>query len=146
MSRKTAVLLLFLAVIACAAAGAGGAWLALRFGPGMPRERPPEPVAEGKGKIVVLPRFVTDLSDRERRRFVDVTVAVAVADEPSASALQSRMTEVRDAVLGYLRSQGAAELLGSAGKERLASALVQVVAPLVPGGVRKVYITDLLVQ
>lgn len=148
MSRKGMIALALAVILVSAGAAGGAAFLVLRAVEGKPAAAAAKP-AEGeqtKGKVVSLTRFLTDLADRDRRRYVDVTVSVLVEGEEAALALEEDMPEVRDAVLGYLRSQGAAELIGSVGKERLSAALEQVLGPLVPGGVRKVYITDMVVQ
>lgn len=125
-------------------AGAGGAYLTVNWDR-ITAKSEPVPL-ESKGQLVPLPRFLTDLADRDRRRYVDVTLTLLVSDEAAAKDALAQMPVLRDTVLGFLRSQGAAELLGATGKERLGEALVQVVGPVVAGGVRRVYVTDLLIQ
>lgn len=146
MNRKGMIALALAVILASAGAAGGAAFLVLRAIEGNPAATKLTEGERAKGKVVTLSRFLTDLADRDRRRYVDVTMSVLVEGETAALALQEDMPEVRDAVLGYLRSQGASELIGSVGKERLAAALEQVLGPLVPGGVRKVYITDMVVQ
>lgn len=137
-------------VVLMAAAAGGAAYLVLqRVRPeGLAAAAPaPAPdAAADPGPVVKLPRFVTDLADRDRQRFVDVTLSIKVRDEQAARTAEELMPQVRDAVLGHLRGRTAAELAGAAGKDRLAEALTELLNGKLPGGVRRVYITDLLVQ
>lgn len=145
MKRVLLIVGILSLLLVAVGAGAGGAYLVMNWEKIMAGPEPVPP-PEAKGQLVPMPRFFTDLADRDRRRYVDITLTLLVKDEAVAKEVQEQMPVLRDAVLGYLRSQGAGELLGTAGKERLGEALVEVVSPVVDGGVRKVYVTDMLVQ
>ncbi len=90
--------------------------------------------------------FVTDLADRDRPRYVDVTVALAMEDEAAVELAKQAEPQIRDLILSQLRVRQAQELAGAAGKDALARSLQQQLDRLLPGKVRRVFITDLVIQ
>lgn len=90
--------------------------------------------------------FVTDLADKERLRYVDVTISLAVKDEAALEETQNLEPQIRDIVLGQLRQRTATELAGTAGKEQLAEALQTALQALLKDRLVRVYITDLVIQ
>lgn len=90
--------------------------------------------------------FVTDLADKDRLRYVDVTVSLAMRDDDALEEAQQLEPQIRDTILGQLRLRTASELAGSAGKDDLATALKNALVNLLGDGLVKVYITDLVVQ
>lgn len=141
------VSLALLGVVAVAGVAGGTAWWVVqRGGVVAAAERPPALPEAANLVVVTMPHFLTDLADRDRPRFVDVTVALGVKDEKAKAKVQALLPAVRDAVLGHLRSLRAEDLAGATGKDRLASDLVGKLGTVTGGLVQRVFITDLVVQ
>ena len=102
--------------------------------------------AEIELSFLKLKNFVTDLADKDRARYVDVTIAVGVKDEVALESVKKQETQIRDIILTQLRSRVAADLLGAAGKEKLAESLKEPLTKLLKESFKAVYITDLVVQ
>lgn len=90
--------------------------------------------------------FVTDLADKDRLRYVDLTIALAMKDEAAVEVAKKIEPQIRDKVLQQVRQQVAADFAGSAGKASLAETLQTALSELLKGQLVKVYVTDLVVQ
>lgn len=101
---------------------------------------------ESELAFLSLKNFVTDLSDKDRLRYVDVTVTLAISNPVALEEAKKKDPQIRDTVLGLLRSRVAADLLGAAGKDRLAEELAKALQPVLKKSLKKVYITDMVVQ
>lgn len=93
-----------------------------------------------------LKNFVTDLADKERLRYVDVAVAIAVTDDAALESAKKMEPQIRDVILSQLRSKVAGDLTGAAGKDKLAQELTEGLAPVLKKQLKKVYIVDLVIQ
>lgn len=111
-----------------------------------PAEQEEEDEKEGEIVFLSLKNFVTDLSDKDRLRYADITVSLAISDAAALEEAKKKEPQIRDAVLGLLRSRLAADLLGAAGKDRLAEELTKALHPVLKKSLKKVYITDMIVQ
>lgn len=105
-----------------------------------------EPAADAAAVFFKTKNFVTDLADKDRLRYVDVTVALAVKDDIALDAVKKMEPQVRDIILAQLRSRLSADLAGAAGKERLAETLTAGLSEALKGKLVKVYVTDLIIQ
>lgn len=90
--------------------------------------------------------FTTDLADKDRLRYADVTVALAMKDEVALTAAKNAEPQIRDVILGQIRTRTAADLAGPAGKEKLAEALQKALSDLLKDQFKKLYVTDLVIQ
>lgn len=90
--------------------------------------------------------FLTDLADKERLRYVDLTIALAMKDEAAVEVAKKIEPQIRDTVLHHVRQQVAANFAGAAGKAWLAETLQTGLSELLKGQLVKVYVTDLVVQ
>ena len=150
MSRGFMIALL--AAVLVLGVGVVGLGVYVFLGPGgagaaRPQSAPPAESAEHGGQeFLKLKNFVTDLADKDRLRYVDVTIAVALNDAAGLEAAKKVELRMRDLVLGHLRSLAAATLAGASGKEKLAEELTRVISPLLQGQPVKVYVTDLVIQ
>lgn len=152
MSRG--LLITLVAAVLILAVGVAGLAAYIFLGPGLsavgnsaPRE--PAPAVEGGDALQVfltLQNFVTDLSDKDRLRYVDVTVVLGLKDEVALATVKKMDPQVRDTILSQLRAMVAADLAGASGKDRLAKTLETRLADQLKGHLKAVYITDLIVQ
>lgn len=90
--------------------------------------------------------FVTDLADQDRLRYIDVTVSVAMKDAPALELAKKSEPQIRDIILTHIRTQVSSDLMGAAGKEKLADGLQKGLSELLKDQLKKVYITDLVIQ
>jgi flagellar protein FliL len=121
-----------------------------------PADAKPGSKADGKdtkgapalpGPTLRLPDFVVHLRDADNERFARVSFEMEVQDEKAKEAVAARMPQIRDAFLSYLSDRTAEELRGSDAIGRVKGALTQKLAEIAPGfPVRKLYVTDLIVQ
>jgi flagellar basal body-associated protein FliL len=117
-----------------------------------PVQAAPAPAAAAKEEdtstlgYLKLSHFVTDLADKDRARYVDVTIAVGVKDEATVETVKKQESQIRDIILTQLRACVAADLMGAAGKEKLATALKEPLSKLLKDNFKTVFITDMVVQ
>lgn len=114
-----------------------------------PTPAEPAPKATAKGEplaFLKLKNFVTDLADRDRLRYVDVTVALGLETEAAVEEAKKVEPQIRDLILSNLRSKKAEDLAGAAGKDRLAEELTQELGEVLHDLLKRVYVTDLVVQ
>jgi flagellar FliL protein len=104
--------------------------------------KPPAPVP------VEVATVTTNLADPGERRYVQVQLTVELADQAAARTFTERMSAVRDALIGILRSRTSEQLTGEAGMARLARDLGAAFDRVVGrnGAVVRVYFTHLVVQ
>lgn len=150
MSRRLMVSLIA-AIVAVAVGVAGLGVYIFFFSPMSSRgadakEAEAEEETLGTGEYLKLKNFVTDLADADRARYVDVTVALSMQDSSAADLAKKNEPQIRDIVLNELRTRTAAELAGAQGKEKLAAALETRLEPVLKERLKKVYVTDLVIQ
>lgn len=102
--------------------------------------------AEATAVFFKTKNFVTDLADKDRLRYVDVTVALAIKDEVALEAVKKLEPQIRDIILSQLRVRVSADLAGAVGKEKLAETLQTGLTELLKSRLVKVYVTDLIIQ
>lgn len=93
-------------------------------------------------------KFVTNLADKDRVRYVDVSVSLGTKDAAAKTELEKMEPQIRDAIISQIRKMTAQELSGAEGKERMAGA-IQAGLEEIPGVssfVLKVYVTDMVIQ
>ncbi|HEY8347877.1 MAG TPA: flagellar basal body-associated FliL family protein [Symbiobacteriaceae bacterium] len=90
--------------------------------------------------------FVTDLADKDKVRYVNVSVSLAMKDQAALEEAKQMEPQIRDVILGQLRQRTAAELAGAVGKDDLANGLQSALRGLLGDRLVKVYITDLVIQ
>ncbi len=97
-------------------------------------------------EFLKLKNFVTDLADKDRLRYIDVTIALAVVDVKALEEAKKKEPQIRAMILSQLRERTSADLAGARGKDRLAEALNGPLAALLGDVFKGIYITDLVVQ
>jgi flagellar protein FliL len=90
--------------------------------------------------------FLTNLADKERLRYINVSIALALKDEAALESAKKIEPQLRDVVLDHLRQKVAADFAGAEGKAKLAETLQAGLTQILKGSLTKVYVTDLVVQ
>lgn len=98
------------------------------------------------GASVRLNKFVTNLADKDRIRYIDLSVALGVRAESDVAAIEEMEPEIRDAILSQIRNMTSQDLAGSEGKNRMAEAIQKGLASLLKERLVKVYVTDMVIQ
>ena len=97
--------------------------------------------------VVTLPSFLVNLSDPLGRRYIKLTLDVEVADQDTASVLESASAKVRDAVILLLSSKSYADLASLESKLLLKNELVTRLNQIIGSSkVVRVYFTELVIQ
>lgn len=98
-----------------------------------------------EGKEIALPKFVTNLADPGAA--VDVTFVLVVRSDKDAARVERAKNQLRDGILGLLRTRRAADLTGPGGKDRLAELVLQRANELLGSGtVTRVLVPDMVTQ
>lgn len=142
MKGKRGLLLIVVAVVLVG--GGFGVFKILGRGGGESTEAAAAPrVVE----TVEVGQFVTNLNDPVCDRYIQVTVQLEVEGTAAVSALSERHADVRDRILGVLRSSQYEDLLGAQGMTDLASQIRSSLSAVVPEQqLLNVFFTDFIVQ
>ncbi|MFZ5826789.1 MAG: flagellar basal body-associated FliL family protein [Bacillota bacterium] len=97
-------------------------------------------------KVYKMTKFVTNLADTDRLRYIDVTIGLGLKSAESETFVKDTEPQIRDIVLRQIRSLTATELAGAQGADRLAQAIEQGLAEMLKDHMTKVYVTDMVVQ
>jgi|GEM_PF-3068551 len=92
-----------------------------------------------------LTKFTTDLADKDRQRYTEVTISLTFPAKEDAEAAKKLESMIRNTVLTVLRDRKAADLSGAEGKQKLIEALVKPLKEQLPK-LKEVFVTDLIVQ
>ena len=96
---------------------------------------------------LTLERITTNLADPGMTRFIQVGLEVWVSDDRTQRYFQENLAEVRDRLIGVLRSKTSADLQGAEGMERLSSEMAAALKAVYPeGSVQAVHFTEFLIQ
>ncbi|HYF93951.1 MAG TPA: flagellar basal body-associated FliL family protein [Symbiobacteriaceae bacterium] len=146
MNKKVTIALVAAVAILFLGVASLGYWVLMRPAAAVaaPAEHKEEP--ETELAFLKLKNFVTDLADKDRARYVDVTIAIGVKDEVALEAVKSKEPQIRDIILSELRARTAGDLMGAAGKDKLAASLKEPLTKLLKENFKAVFITDLVVQ
>lgn len=91
--------------------------------------------------------FTVNLADSGQRRYLKATIALAYEKKNVAKELEQRKAQVRDLMIGTLRSKTADELAANETRELLRKQLVEEVNAVMTNGlVTDLYFVDFLVQ
>lgn len=103
---------------------------------------------EGMGALVDLQEIVVTLAgDSARPRYLRIGVNLEVADEETASLIEARRPQLRDAVIMALSDKTPAMLSTPDGKKRLRDEIFRRTSEMLPAeSLLNVYFSDLVVQ
>lgn len=98
------------------------------------------------GASVELKKFVTNLADTDRIRYIDLTVALGVKTAADKAEVEGMEPEVRHVILSQVRGMTSVDLSGASGKDKLAEAIKNGLADMLKDKLVKVYVTDMVIQ
>lgn len=94
-----------------------------------------------------MKNFVTNLSDQDRIRYIDVTVALGLKSADSEAFVKAVEPQIRHVILSTVRNLSSTDLAGAQGRDKLAEAIASALSKdLLKGHLANVYITDMVVQ
>lgn len=106
------------------------------------------PVRAEAAGFYTLDKFVTNLADTNRTRYIEVSVALGTTTANSGAELERLDPQMRDVILSQIRSMTSEDLSGAEGKDRLAAVIEEGLRkiPAVNARLVKVYVTDMVIQ
>jgi flagellar FliL protein len=133
----------------------GGGFAAWKFflapKPKVEAEGKKEPEAkpvDKPGTMMPLEPFVVNLVDPAGKRFLKLTLAVDIKEEKTKKEIESRLPQIRDAILLLLTSKGYNDIAQVAGKLRLRNDILRIINQALgaSGQVHAVYFTEFVIQ
>lgn len=110
----------------------GGAWYFLQE----PSQAEAKPATPSPPVFVALDQFTVNLLPEGSDQYLQVTLAIKVADNSAVDAIKLYMPEVRNRILLLLSSKQASDLITIEGKQKLSEEIMaetrKPVAPLLP--------------
>ena len=133
----------------------GGGFAAWKFflapKPAVEAEGKKEP--EGKpvdkpGAMMNLEPFVVNLADPAGKRFLKLTMSLDIKDDKLKKEIESRMPQIRDAILLLLTSKSYNEISQVSGKIRLRNDILKIINQALAGAgqVHAVYFVEFVIQ
>ena len=99
------------------------------------------------GPLVPIDEFLINLLDRDTSRYLKATITLEVDSEKTAEEVQTRMPQIRDAILLLTSNKTYGELQDMQGKMQLRAELIGHLNTLLGKGlVRHIYITNFVIQ
>ncbi len=99
------------------------------------------------GPLVPIDEFLINLLDKENSRYLKATMTLEVDSEEAAEEIQTRMPQIRDAILLLTSNKTFAELHDLQGKMHLRAELIgHLNTLLAKGQVKHIYITNFVIQ
>jgi flagellar FliL protein len=98
--------------------------------------------------MMPLEPFVVNLVDPAGKRFLKLTLAVDIKEEKTKKEIESRLPQIRDAILLLLTSKGYNDIAQVAGKLRLRNDILRIINQALgaSGQVHAVYFTEFVIQ
>lgn len=97
-------------------------------------------------KVHKMNKFVTNLGDMDRLRYIDVTIGLGLRGEESVTFVKDADPQIRDIILRQIRSLTASDLAGSQGADKMALVIEQGLTEVLKEHLTKVYVMDMVVQ
>ena len=99
------------------------------------------------GPLVPIDEFLINLLDKDNSRYLKATMTLEVDNEDAAEEIQTRMPQIRDAILLLTSNKTFAELQDLQGKMQLRAELIgHLNTLLTKGQVKHIYITNFVIQ
>lgn len=115
-------------------------------GPPAAASAPPASEVATDAAFLKMDKFVTNLGDTDRLRYIDFSIALGLKSTDSEAKVKEAVIPVRDKILTQVRELKAADLAGANGKAKLAEVINKGLTELLPGHVTQVYVTDMVIQ
>ena len=99
------------------------------------------------GPLVPINEFLINLLDKNNSRYLKATMTLEVNNEEAVEEIQTRMPQIRDAILLLTSNKTYAELQDLQGKMQLRAELIgHLNTLLAKGQVKHIYITNFVIQ
>ena len=115
--------------------------------PSAVEEMPVEEEENVIGPLYALDTMIVNLSDQGGKRYLRVTMALELSDPDAVATIESRLPQVRDAILMILPTKTYDDVSTTDGKITLRSQVMEKINNLMTKGrVNNIYFTEFVVQ
>ena len=152
MSKTVLIIIISVAVLFMGMVGAGFfiLWNKISQMPQNPAAVEEIPVEEEEnvmGPLYSLDTMIVNLADHGGKRYLRVTMALELSDPEAATTIESRLPQVRDAILMILPTKTYDEVSTTEGKIALRSEVMEKINSLMTKGrINNIYFTEFVVQ
>jgi flagellar FliL protein len=152
MSKTVLIVVISVAVLFMGMVGAGFfiLWNKISQVPPDPsaiEEMPVEEEENAMGPLYSLDTMIVNLSDHGGKRYLRVTMALELNDPDAVTTIESRLPQVRDAILTILPTKTYDEISTTDGKIALRNQVMEKINSLITKGrVDNIYFTEFVVQ
>jgi flagellar FliL protein len=109
--------------------------------------RAADPKVDSIGPLVPINEFLINLLDKDNSRYLKATITLEVDSKDAADEIETRMPQIRDAILLLTSNKTFAELHDLQGKMQLRAELIGHLNTLLAHGqVKHIYITNFVIQ
>jgi len=99
------------------------------------------------GPLVDLEDFVVNITDREKTRYLKVSITLEAADKKTKNEVDNRLPQVRDSIIFQISGKTYDQLRDLQGKKQLQAELIQSLNQLLDKGrVKRLFFTEFVVQ
>ena len=152
MSKTVLIIIISVAVLFMGMVGAGFfiLWNKISQLPPDPATVQDMPVEEEEnviGPLYSLDTMIVNLSDHGGKRYLRVTMALELSDPDAVATIESRLPQVRDAILMIMPTKKYDEISTTDGKIALRTEVMEKINTLMTKGrVTNIYFTEFVVQ
>jgi flagellar FliL protein len=152
MSKTVLIIIISIAVLFMGMVGAGFYILwnkisQVPLDPSKVAEMPVEEEENAIGPLYALDTMIVNLSDHGGKRYLRVTMALELSDPESVATVESRLPQIRDAVLMILPTKTYDDVSTTDGKIALRNQVMEKINDLMTKGrVNNIYFTEFVVQ
>ena len=152
MSKTVLIIIISVTVLFMGAVGGGFFILwnkiaQLPQGPATVEELPVQEEENAIGPLYALDTMIVNLADHGGKRYLRVTMALELSDPEAVATIESRLPQVRDAVLMILPTKKYDDVSTTEGKIALRSEVMEKINGLMTKGrVNNIYFTEFVVQ
>jgi flagellar protein FliL len=152
MSKTVSIILITIMLLFMGAVGAGFfiLWNKISQIPQDSATAEPMPVAEEEntiGPLYSLDTMIVNLAGHGGKRYLRVTMALELSDPEAEATIQSRLPQIRDAILMILPTKKYEDVSTTEGKIALRTQLLEKINSLMTKGrVNNIYFTEFVVQ
>ncbi len=110
-------------------------------------ENMPEEEEAAMGPLYSLDTMIVNLADHGGKRYLRVTMALELSDPEVTLTIESRLPQVRDAILTVLPTKTYEDVGTTEGKIALRTEIMEKINELITvGSVKNIYFTEFVVQ
>ncbi len=152
MSKKVLIIIIAIVLLFMGMMGAGFFILwnkisQVPLDPSKVAEMPVEEDENGIGPLYTLDTMIVNLAGNGGKRYLRVTMALELSEPDSVATIESRLPQIRDAVLMILSTKTYDEVSTTDGKIALRSQIMEKINTLMTKGrVTNIFFTEFVVQ